>query len=80
MRKRKTNTQIMSGLLKSFNDNEMIIVSAIVRQLCDEYVERENQRTQEELDAINQEDPFHRHTYRVAERIKTFCDEAYGMN
>ena len=67
----------MSGLLKIFNDNEMVFVSAIVRQICEEYVEQENQRTQEELEAIKMEDPFHRHTYEIAQRVKNFCDEAY---
>lgn len=78
MRKRKTNTQIMSGLLKMFNDNEMVFVSAIVRQICDEYVEQENQRTKEELEAIEMEDPYHRNTYQIAVRVKSFCDDAYS--
>ena len=80
MAKRKTNTQIVNGLVKQFNDNEMVFVSAILRQIVDEYVEQENQRTQEELDAINHEDPFHRHTFVLAQKCKTYLDEQYGSS
>jgi hypothetical protein len=76
MAKRKTNTQIVNGLVKQFNDNEMVFVSAILRQVVDEYVEHNKDA---DVELTLKTDPFFKHTLRLAERCKLYLDEAYGM-
>ena len=75
MAKRKTNTQIVNGLVKQFNDNEMVFLSAIIRQVIDEYVE---QNKDIDLDIACKEDPFIKHTLHIACKSKEYLDEQYG--
>jgi hypothetical protein len=75
MAKRKTNTQIVNGLVKQFNDSEMIYLSAIIRQVIDEYVE---QNKDVDVELVSKTNPFFRHTLFIACKSKEYLDEQYG--
>jgi hypothetical protein len=77
MAKRKTNTQIVNGLVKQFNDNEMVFVSAIIRQVIDEYVEKTKDI---DVEVVSQTDPFFQHTRHIATKSKEYLDEQYGSS
>ena len=77
MAKRKTNTQIVNGLVKQFNDSEMVFLSAIIRQVIDEYVE---QNKDADVELVSQTDPFFRHTLHIACKSKEYLDEQYGSS
>lgn len=75
MAKRKTNTQIVNGLVKQFNDSEMVYVSAIIRQAIDEYVEHYKDVDIEEESKTN---PFIHKSLFLAVKTKEYLDGQYG--
>ena len=80
MAKRKTNTQIVNGLVKQFNDSEMVFLSAIIRQVVDEYVEKTNHYQGDLLETVIESDPFFQHTRHIATKSKEYLDEQYGSS